>query len=59
MSSAKDRIDTAQDWGEALARGKAQIEAGKTVPLEPVLERLRASAARMEDRQAKRAARKA
>ena len=31
---------------DPLARSKAQIEAGETVPLEPVLDRLRASAAR-------------
>ena len=31
-----------------LARSEAQIAAGWTVPLEPVLERLRASIARMQ-----------
>ena len=33
----------------SLARSEAQIAAGKTVPLEPVLNRLRASIARMQD----------
>jgi hypothetical protein len=32
----------------SLARSEAQIAAGKTVPLEPVLERLRSSIARMQ-----------
>jgi len=33
----------------SLARSEAQIEDGKTVALEPVLERLRLSIARMKD----------
>jgi len=41
------------DWAESLARSEAQIAAGHTTPLEPVLDELRASIARME---AKRAA---
>lgn len=32
----------------SLERSEAQIAAGETVPLEPVLDRLRASIARME-----------
>lgn len=32
----------------SLARSEAQIAAGQTVPLEPVLDRLRASMARMQ-----------
>ncbi len=32
---------------ESLERSEAQIAAGQTVPLEPVLDRLRASTARM------------
>jgi hypothetical protein len=42
---------------ESLARSKAQIEAGQTVPMESFLSRLRASIARMEARQAERAKR--
>ena len=33
----------------SLARSEAQIAAGQSVPLEPVLDRLRASIARMQD----------
>jgi hypothetical protein len=47
---------------ESLERSEAQIAAGETVPLEPVLDRLRASIARMRDKRVKaepRAARKA
>lgn len=40
----------------ALERSEAQIAAGQTVPLEPVLARLRASVARMETRQAEQLA---
>ena len=40
-----------RDWLESLGRGKAEIEAGKAVPLEPFLDRLRASIARMKARQ--------
>lgn len=40
---------------ESLERSEAQIESGQTVPLEPVLDRLRASIARMKAGQ-KRAA---
>jgi len=44
---------TPPDWMvEALERSEAQIAAGQTVPLEPVLERLRASIARMSAAQA-------
>jgi len=43
--------NTPRGWLDSLARGKAEIEAGKSVPLEPFLERLRASIARMKTRQ--------
>jgi len=46
-------------WLEALERSKAQIAAGQTVPLAPVLQRLRASVDRMESKRAKAAAPKA
>jgi hypothetical protein len=36
---------------ESLERSEAQIAAGQTVPLEPVLDRLRASIARMKAKQ--------
>jgi hypothetical protein len=37
-------------WTDSLTRGKAQLEAGETVPLEPFMERLRSSIARMKAR---------
>ena len=40
----------------ALERSEVQIAAGQTVPLEPILARLRASIARMETRQAEQLA---
>ena len=49
-------------WLESLTRSKAQIEAGQAVPMEPFLDRLRGSIARIEAQQVdrtKRAARKA
>jgi hypothetical protein len=49
---------TPPGWiAEALERSEAQIESGQTVPLEPVLDRLRASITRMKGGQ-KRAERK-
>jgi hypothetical protein len=38
-------------WRESLERSKAQIAAGEAVPLLPVLDRLRASAERIEAEQ--------
>ncbi len=39
-------------WEESLERSEAQIAAGLTVPLEPVLDRLRATIRRMEAKRA-------
>ncbi len=39
-------------WLEALERSEAQLARGETVPLEPVLERLRATIARMDAKRA-------
>jgi hypothetical protein len=45
------------DWlVKSLAESEAQIEAGMRVPLEPFLDRLRASIARMESRQRRKPA---
>ena len=49
------RIDVIEDktpawWLESLAQSHAEVEAGKTVPSEPVLDRLRESIARMQAR---------
>jgi hypothetical protein len=53
MDGSKD--DMPKGWLESLARSKAQIEAGQTVQMEPVLGRLRSSIARMEARRAEKA----
>ena len=55
--SRMDHDDTAPrpapaGWLEALDRSEADLAAGRTVPLEPVLARLRDSIKRMEVRQA-------
>jgi hypothetical protein len=51
---------TPPDWLlDSLARSEAQIAAGETVPLEPVLDRLRASIARMKSKPAPKPVRKA
>ncbi len=52
MTRTTDRAPAPPGWAEALAESEAQVAAGLTVPLEPVLDRLRASAERMETRQA-------
>ncbi len=44
---------------ESLERSEAQIAAGQTVPLEPVLDRLRASMARMKSKPTPKPVRKA
>jgi hypothetical protein len=43
---------TLDDWIADLDASDAEIEEGQVVPLAPVLDRLRASIARMEARQA-------
>lgn len=55
--SRMDHDDTASrpapaGWLEALERSEADVAAGRTVPLEPVLARMRESINRMEARQA-------
>ena len=44
---------------ESLARSKKQIEAGQAVPMQPVLDRLRDTIARMDERRTTPAVRKA
>ena len=39
-------------WAEALERSGAQLARGETLPLEPTLDRLRATIARMETKRA-------
>jgi hypothetical protein len=48
MSSTADRATVPAGWLESLERSKAQIAAGVTVPLIPILDRLRASVERLE-----------
>jgi hypothetical protein len=50
MDMIEDKIP--MGWLASLAESKAEVEAGKTVPLEPVLDRIRASIARMKARRA-------
>jgi hypothetical protein len=62
MDDITDRRAAPPGWIEVLVQSKAEIEAGLTVPLEPVLARLQASLDRMEARhaeQVKRPARQA
>lgn len=51
MADTSPEAPTPPGWHESLARSKAQIEAGQSVPLFPVLDRLRASAERLEAEQ--------
>ena len=48
MSEASQTPRALTKWLECLERGKAQIAAGQTVPLLPILDQLRASAERLE-----------
>jgi len=48
MASNPERSTAPAHWLESLARSKAQIAAGETVPLLPVLDALRAAAERLE-----------
>jgi hypothetical protein len=54
MDDITNRPSAPPGWIEALEDCKAQIAAGQTVPLEPVLGRLQASIDRMEARRAAR-----
>jgi hypothetical protein len=47
MNFAPPEKPVPESIAASLARSEAQIEEGRTVPLEPVLDRLRASIARM------------
>jgi hypothetical protein len=51
MSERPSQPSSPADWRDSLARSKAQIAAGESVPLLPVLDRLRASAERLEAEQ--------
>lgn len=51
MSKTTKLATASADWLDSLARSEAQIAAGQTVPLLPILDRLRASAERLEAEQ--------
>lgn len=51
MSNTANHTSAPHGWMGSLARSKAQIAAGQTMPLLPVLDRLRASAERLEAEQ--------
>ncbi len=48
MSEAPHTTRAPAKWRDSLERSKAQIAAGQTVPLLPVLDQLRATAERLE-----------
>lgn len=48
MSNTANRAEAPAGWLESLAHSKAEIAAGQTVPLLPILDRLRASADKLE-----------
>ena len=51
MEEPKAAASVPTGWRESLERSKAQIAAGESVPLLPVLDRLRATAERIEAEQ--------
>jgi hypothetical protein len=55
MNQDPDSDAPPKGWIDSLVRAKAQIAAGQTVPMAPVVGRLRASVERMEARRAKAA----
>lgn len=46
--NSNPRAREPEGWREILLQSKAEIAAGQTVPLQPVLDRLRATAERLE-----------
>jgi len=50
MDHPTDETLTPPGWTKALEESEAQVAAGQTLPLEPVLERLRTGAERIEAR---------
>ena len=48
MSEASHTPRAPAEWRDGLERSKAQIAAGQTMPLLPVLDQLRAAAERLE-----------
>jgi hypothetical protein len=52
MADTTTRAEVPAEWLEALAESEAQLAAGQVVPLEPVMQRIRDSIARLEAKQA-------
>jgi hypothetical protein len=48
MSPEASPVSAPSGWLDSLTRSKAQIAAGESVPLLPILDRLRASAEQLE-----------
>jgi hypothetical protein len=48
MSNAANQMRVPAGWQDSLTRSKAEIAAGQSVPLLPILDRLRAAAERLE-----------
>jgi hypothetical protein len=53
MNKVEHTNSAPAEWVDALDRSKAQIDAGETVPSEPVLQRMRDSLARLEAKRSK------
>ncbi len=53
MNKVEHNNSAPAEWVDALDRSKAQIDAGETVPSEPVLQRMRDSLARLEAKRSK------
>jgi hypothetical protein len=51
MEKPSATVPAASGWRQSLERSRAQIAAGQAVPLLPVLDRLRATAERIEAEQ--------
>ncbi len=48
MSNAANETRVPAGWQESLTRSKAEIASGQSVPLLPILDRIRAAAERLE-----------
>ena len=53
MNKVEHNTAAPAEWVDALERSKAQIDAGETVPPEPVLQRMRDRLARLEAKRSK------
>jgi hypothetical protein len=53
MNKVEHNNSAPAEWVDALERSKAHIDAGETVPSEPVLQRMRDRLARLEAKRSK------